>query len=71
MPDSQQINRVSRTNPDFWRAHKSRVEVRSILLDFSAACPKEPPPPAQHRALWALHEKLDWGALKAMVNAKQ
>jgi hypothetical protein len=39
-----------------------------MLLDFSAACPKEPPPPEVHAALWKLYRNIDWAALKRMMN---
>ena len=61
-------SRMVRFNPAFWTMHRSRVEVRSIDLDFSARCPKEPPPPEVHRALWKLRQTIDWAALKRMVN---
>ena len=69
-PDSEEVTRYVYTNADFWRARKIRTEVRSIKIEFAGRCTKEPPPPPAHRALWALHEKLDWAALKALVNAK-
>jgi hypothetical protein len=61
-------SRMIRVNPEFWTMHRSRVEVRSIDLDFSARCPKEPPPPEVHRALWKLRQNIDWAALRKMVN---
>jgi hypothetical protein len=67
-PESANVSRVVRVNPGFWTMHRSRVEVRSIHLDFSARCPKEPPPPEVHRALWKLRQNIDWAALKKMVN---
>jgi hypothetical protein len=66
--DSPFTSRVVRPNPSFWTMHRSRVEVRSMLLDFSAACPKEPPPPEVHAALWKLRQNIDWAALKRMMN---
>ena len=48
--------------------HRSRVEVRSILVDFEAVCPKEPAPPEVHAALWKLRQNIDWTALNRMVN---
>ena len=66
--ESPFTSRVVRLNPGFWTMHRSRVEVRSIKLDFEAACPKEPPPPEVHAALWKLRQNIDWAALKRMVN---
>jgi hypothetical protein len=66
--DTPNVARLVRPNPEFWTMHRSRVEVRSIDLDFSARCPKQPPPPEVHRALWKLHQTIDWAALKRMVN---
>jgi hypothetical protein len=66
--DTPYVGRVIRPNLDFWTMHRSRVEVRSIDLDFSARCPKSPPPPEVHQALWKLRQTIDWGALKKMVN---
>jgi hypothetical protein len=63
--------RMIRVNPEFWTMHRSRVEVRSIDLDFSARCPKQPPPPEVHRALWKLRQNIDWAALKKMVNEQR
>ena len=70
-PESPYVSRMVRYNPAFWTMHRSRVEVRSIDLDFSARCPKEPPPPEVHRALWKLRQNIDWAALKRMVNESQ
>ena len=70
-PESPYVSRMIRYNPAFWTMHRSRVEVRSIDLDFSARCPKEPPPPEVHRALWKLRQNIDWAALKRMVNESQ
>jgi hypothetical protein len=70
-PESPYASRMIRYNPAFWTMHRSRVEVRSIDLDFSARCPKEPPPPEVHRALWKLRQNIDWTALKRMVNESQ
>jgi hypothetical protein len=67
-PDSTNVSRFIRYNPAFWTMHRSRVEVRSIDLDFSARCPKEPPPPEVHAALWKLRQTIDWAALKRLVN---
>lgn len=69
--ESPYASRMIRYNPAFWTMHRSRVEVRSIDLDFSARCPKEPPPPEVHRALWKLRQNIDWAALKRMVNESQ
>jgi hypothetical protein len=66
--ESPDVARVMRGNPAFWTMHRSRVEVRSLDLAFRAACPKEPPPPDVHAALWKLRQTIDWGALKRMVN---
>jgi hypothetical protein len=63
-PESPYVSRMIRYNPAFWTMHRSRVEVRSIDLDFSARCPKEPPPPEVHRALWKLRQNIDWAALR-------
>ena len=68
--DTPHVVRVVHNNPDFWRARKSRVEVRSINIGFHGLCTKEPPPPEAHRALWALHNKINWAAFIQMVNAK-
>ncbi len=70
-PESPYVSRMIRYNPAFWTMHRSRVEVRSIDLDFSARCPKEPPPPEVHRALWKLRQNIEWAALKRMVNESQ
>ena len=67
-PESPYVSRMIRFNPAFWTMHRSRVEVRSIDLDFSARCPKEPPPPEVHQALWKLRQNIDWAALKKIVN---
>jgi hypothetical protein len=69
-PDFPYVSRVIRANPAFWTMHRSRVEVRSIDLDFSARCPGEPPPPEVHQALWKLRQKIDWAALTKMVNER-
>jgi hypothetical protein len=66
--ESPSTSRVVQLNPGFWTMHRSRVEVRSIKVDFEAACPKEPPPPEVHAALWKLRQNIDWPALKRMVN---
>lgn len=66
--DSAHVSRVVRPNASFWTMQRSRVEVRSINVGFSAACPKEPPPPEVHQALWKLRQTIDWAALKRMVN---
>jgi len=66
--ESPLVRRVVRANPSFWIMHRSRVEVRSIDVGFIAACPKEPPPPEVHAALWKLRQTIDWGAIKRMVN---
>lgn len=67
--DTPFVVRVSRNNMDHWRARRSRTEVRSIELRFHGLCTKEPPPPAAHRALWALYNKIDWAAIKRLVDA--
>lgn len=67
--ESTQVRRAVRPNAPFWTMHRSRVEVRSLDLAFRAACPKEPPPPEVHAALWKLRQTIDWGAIKKMVNA--
>ena len=66
--DSTHVSRVVRPNLGFWNMHRSRVEVRSMNVGFAAACPKEPPPPEVHAALWKLRQNIDWAALKRMVN---
>ena len=66
--DSANAARAVRPNAAFWTPHRSRVEVRTIHLAFRAACPKEPPPPDVHAALWKLRQNMDWAALKRMVN---
>lgn len=66
--ESPFTSRVVRPNPGFWTMHRSRVEVRSIMVDFEAVCPKEPPPPEVHAALWKLRQNIDWAALNRMVN---
>jgi len=68
--DTPYASRVIRYNPAFWTMHRSRVEVRTIDLDFSARCPKEPPPPEVHQALWKLRQNIDWAALKRLVNER-
>jgi len=67
-PESPNVSRMIRANPAFWTMHRSRVEVRSIDLDFSARCPSSPPPPEVHRALWKLRQNIDFAALTRMVN---
>ena len=62
------VGRVVRPNLAFWEMHRSRVEVRSMHVAFTAGCPKEPPPPDVHAALWKLRQNIDWAALKKMVN---
>lgn len=69
--ESTDVRRAVRPNAAFWTMHRSRVEVRSIDLAFRAACPKEPPPPDVHQALWKLRQAIDWGAFKRMVNEPQ
>jgi len=66
--ETPNVARVVRPDPAFWTRHRSRVEVRTIHLAFRAACPKEPPPPEVHQALWKLRQTIDWAALKRMVN---
>jgi hypothetical protein len=66
--ETPNVSRLIRPNTDFWTMHRSRVEVRSIDLDFSARCPSSPPPPEVHRALWKLRQNIDWAVLKKMVN---
>ena len=66
--DSANVARAVRLNAGFWNMHRSRVEVRSINVGFAAACPKQPPPPEVHQALWKLRQTIDWAALKRMVN---
>jgi hypothetical protein len=66
--DASHVARMVRANRGFWSMHKSRVEARSINVGFAAACPKEPPPPEVHQALWKLRQNIDWAALKRMVN---
>jgi hypothetical protein len=64
------VSRIIRANPEFWTMHRSRVEVRSIDLDFSARCPSSPPPPEVHRALWKLRQNIDLAALARMTNER-
>lgn len=66
--DSTYASRAVRVNIGFWDMHRSRVEVRSINMGFFAACPKSPPPPEVHEALWKIRQTIDWAALKRMVN---
>ena len=66
--DMPMVGRVVRPNLAFWDMHRSRTEVRSMHVSFTAACPKEPPPPEVHAALWKLRQNIDWAALKRMVN---
>lgn len=66
--ESPFTSRVVRPNAAFWTVHRSRVEVRTIMVDFEAVCPKEPPPPEVHAALWKLRQNIDWAALNRMVN---
>jgi hypothetical protein len=68
--DTPFVSRISYNNPDFWRARRSRVEVRSVTVNFEAVCGRHPPPPEAHRALWALYQKIDWAALKKLVDLK-
>ena len=66
--DSTYRSRVVRPNLGFWNMHRSRVEPRTMNVGFAAACPKEPPPPEVHAALWKLRQTIDWAALKRIVN---
>lgn len=66
--DTPMVGRVVRPNLAFWNMHRSPVEVRSIHVSFTAGCPKEPPPPDVHAALWKLRQNMDWSALTKMVN---
>ena len=66
--DTPMVGRVVRPNLGFWTMRRSRVEVRTMHVAFTAGCPKEPPPPDVHAALWKLRQNIDWAALKRMVN---
>ena len=66
--EMEKVGRVVRPNLGFWTMHRSRVEVRTMHVAFTAGCPKEPPAPDVHAALWKLRQNIDWAALKRMVN---
>lgn len=67
LPDAPFAQRVLTPDPGFWRARRSPVEVHSISVLFQASCGSAPPPPQVHRALWRMHEKMDWAALRRIL----
>jgi hypothetical protein len=64
-PNDPTALRVLTPNYDFWRARKSRDEVRAIEVELRAAgtCAN----PAVRRAMWEVYQKLDWAALNRML----
>ena len=64
--DGPTVWRVVTHNYDFFRARRSRVEVRSIQMDLlaSGTCSN----PAVKRAVFAAYQKMDWAAFNRMLD---
>ena len=56
------LNAVVRANPAFYRARRSPVEPRAVLVEFQGVYD---PMKAQHRRMY---ETIDWAAIKRLVN---
>jgi hypothetical protein len=69
-PETPHSHRLLRPNPDFWRARRSRAEVRNLNVGFVASCGGAPPPRVIHQALWQAFQKVDWATLKRLVDAQ-
>ena len=64
-PESTTSYQVVQENPGFLKAHRSRIEVRSIIVRLSTSLTCETP--AVHRAVWQTYKKLDWAALARLL----
>lgn len=64
--DSPTAWRVLTPDYDYWRARRSVVESRSIVVHIGASGTGLQPP--VHRALWAVYNTLDWAALKRIAD---
>ena len=63
------MRRVLTPNYDFWRARKSRVEVRSLTVYIGGGTGKEEKDSeALHNALLQTFKKLDWAALNKLLD---
>jgi hypothetical protein len=61
------VRRILTPNYEFWRARSSPVEAHSISIGFSASGTGEVP--AVQNALWQAFKKLDYAALKRLLDA--
>lgn len=57
------VHRVLTPNYDFWRARRSRIEVRTINVHLEGS----PAPPVLN-AIYQMYKKFDWGALAALID---
>lgn len=57
------VHRILTPNYDFWRARRSRVEVRTINVHLEGS-----PAPAVLNAIYQMYKKFDWGALAALID---
>jgi hypothetical protein len=57
------VHRVLTPNYDFWRARRSRVEVRTINVYLEGS----PAPPVLN-AIYQMYTKFDWRALAALID---
>jgi hypothetical protein len=66
--DSPTTVRAFAVNPDFWRVRRSPVEARGMLIEIFMHPDGPEPPPAVYHALWQTYQKLDWAALKSLLD---
>jgi len=64
-PDSPLTFQVVQENPGFFKARRSRIEVRNILVRISASLTCNTP--EVQRAVWQTYKKLDWAALARLL----
>ena len=67
--DASSAWRVLTPNLDFWRARGSRADRRGIAVRIVVSGAGEIP--ALHRALWQTYQKLDWNALKRLLEVSR
>jgi hypothetical protein len=64
-PDSPVSIQVLQEDPQFFKARRSRIEVRNIVVRLSASLTCNTP--VVQRAVWQAYQKLDWAALARLL----
>jgi hypothetical protein len=67
-PNSPVSIQVLQEDPQFFKARRSRIEVRNLLVRISASLTCNTP--EVQRAVWQAYKKLDWAALARLVEPR-